>query len=154
MIQWQWALFDQLSVSELYEIMKVRQNIFVVEQNCVYLDADDLDQVSWHLIGRQETANQKEIVAYLRVVFPEKIYSEPSIGRVLTTSALRGTGLGKELMQQALVRVAACYPNSPLRISAQQHLEKFYSDFGFESVSEPYDEDGISHIEMLRETRL
>lgn len=153
MIQWQWVLFEQLSVNELYEIIKVRQEIFVVEQNCVYLDADGLDQFSWHLLGWKGGADKRKIVAYLRVVFPRKKYAEPSIGRVLTTLALRGTGLGKELMQRTLIHVADVYPDSPIRISAQQYLEKFYANFGFQVVSEPYDEDGIVHIEMLRNER-
>ena len=150
MIKWQWALFDELSLYELYEIMKVRQAVFAVEQDCVYQDADDLDQVAWHLIGWHEHSNEKKIVAYLRVVFPQRKFPEPSIGRVLTTPEARGTGLGKALTREVITRIADKYPNTAVRISAQQYLEKFYSAFGFETVSKPYDEDGIPHIEMLR----
>ena len=150
MIKWQWSSFDELSLHELYEILKIRQAIFIVEQNCAYLDADDLDQVAWHLIGWREGANKKNCVAYLRVVFPGGKFPEPSIGRVLVTPELRKTGLGKKLTGEAIARIADEYPNTAIRISAQQHLEKYYSEFGFKAVSKPYNEDGIPHIEMLR----
>jgi len=150
MIKWQWSSFDELSLCELYEILKIRQAVFVVEQECAYLDADNLDHDSWHLIGWRKNAHQKQLVAYLRVVFPDKKFPEPSIGRVLVTPESRKTGLGKQLTAQAITRIADQYPNSAIRISAQQHLEKFYEDFGFRTVSKPYKEDGIPHIEMLR----
>ena len=150
MIKWQWSSFDELSLYELYEILKIRQTIFIVEQDCAYQDADDLDQVAWHLIGWHEDAHKKNMVAYLRVVFPGKKFPEPSIGRVLVAPESRKTGLGKELTAEAIARIAEVYPKSAIRISAQQHLEKFYTDFGFKAVSKPYLEDGIPHIEMLR----
>lgn len=150
MIKWQWATFDELSLHELYEILKIRQAIFVVEQDCAYQDADDLDQVAWHLIGWHKGTHKKTIVAYLRVVFPGKKFPEPSIGRVLVAPELRKTGLGKKLTAKAVAHIADEYPNTAIRISAQQHLEKFYSEFGFKTVSSPYKEDGIPHIEMLR----
>ena len=98
MIKWQWALFDELSSDVLFEIMKIRQAVFVVEQNCAYQDADDFDRFSWHMVGWSESSAGKEIVAYLRVVFPDKKYTEPSIGRVLTIQSARGQGLGKALI--------------------------------------------------------
>ena len=150
MIKWQWSSFDELSLHELYEVLKVRQAIFVVEQDCAYLDADGLDQVAWHLIGWHEDAGMKKIVAYLRVVFPGKKFPEPSIGRVLVTPESRKKGLGKQLTSEAIARIANEYPNAAIRISAQQYLEKFYSEFGFKTISKPYEEDGIPHIEMLR----
>jgi len=146
MIKWQWASFDQLTTDVLYKIMKARIEVFVVEQNCPYQEADDLDKCSWHLIGWKN----REIVSYLRVIFPGKKYIEPSIGRVLTVQHVRRTGIGKELTKEAIKRVGEVYPDTPVRISAQRYLEKFYSEFGFEPVSEPYEEDGIPHIEMLR----
>lgn len=152
MIKWQWSLFDELSLRELYAILKIRQAVFVVEQECAYQDADDLDHVAWHLIGWREELHKKTCVAYLRVVFPGKKFSEPSIGRVLITPELRKKGLGKKLTAEAIARIAEAYPNAAIRISAQQHLQRFYSDFGFKAVSEPYKEDGIPHIEMLRRT--
>ena len=150
MIKWQWSSFDELSLHALYEILKIRQAIFVVEQDCSYLDTDDLDQVAWHLIGWHEDANNKKMVAYLRVVFPGEKYPEPSIGRVLVLPESRKTGLGKKLTAEAIARIADEYPNTAIRISAQQHLQKFYAAFGFKAVSKPYLEDGIPHIEMLR----
>lgn len=151
-MNWQWLSFEGFTPEELFEIMKVRQAVFVVEQNCAYQDADDLDQVSWHLMGWHEDNMRRNLVAYLRVVFPGRKYPEPSIGRVLTASSARGAGLGKVLMREAIAHTASVYPQMSIRISAQRYLEKFYSGFGFETVSEPYDEDGIPHIEMLRTT--
>lgn len=147
---WQWASFDGLSLGALYEILKLRQAVFVVEQNCAYQDADSLDRVAWHLAGWRGEAGRSELLAYLRVVFPGNRYSEPSIGRVLTAKTARGTGAGKALMREALARVEQAYPGASVRISAQCYLERFYAGFGFLAVSEPYDEDGIAHIEMLR----
>jgi len=149
-MNWQWSSFEELSREDLFVILKVRQAVFVVEQNCPYQDADDLDPVSWHLMGWHEGATGRELVAYLRVVFPGKKYPEPSIGRVLTTASVRGTGVGKTLTGEAITRIALEYPHMSIRISAQRYLEKFYSEFGFETVSDPYDEDGIPHIEMVR----
>ncbi len=148
-VEWQWSLFDELSTRDLYDILKIRQAVFVVEQNCAYQDLDDVDQHAWHLLGKQGTA-PKLLVAYLRLVYPDMNYPEPAIGRVLTLASKRGQGLGKALTKEALAQAARKYPGQPIRISAQLHLSNFYQEFGFEIVSEPYDEDGIPHIEMLR----
>lgn len=149
-MKWQWSSFEALSCGELYAILKLRQAVFIVEQNCPYLDADGLDQVSWHLMGWREDAAGKALVAYSRLVFPGNRFPEPSIGRVITALSVRGTGVGKALTRKAVARAASEYPHMAIRISAQQYLEKFYARFGFETVSEPYDEDGIPHVEMLR----
>jgi ElaA protein len=149
MITWQWALFDQLSLGELYAILKIRQQVFIVEQDCPYLDADGLDQSVWHLCCWQQDFANKELVAYLRVLPPGMKYSEAALGRVLTAESVRGSGIGKELIRQGLKRTQQQYPDTNIRISAQLYLEKFYTAFGFETVSEPYHEDGIPHIEML-----
>lgn len=150
MIEWQWCSYEELTRDTLFEIIKVRQEVFIVEQNCAYQDVDDLDRFSWHLIGWRKDSAGEKLVAYLRVVFPGKKYLEPAIGRVVTAPSVRGTGLGYELTQEAISRVRQIYPNTDIRISAQQYLEGFYSKFGFEKVGNPYDEDGIRHIEMLR----
>ncbi|WP_226647620.1 GNAT family N-acetyltransferase [Microbulbifer variabilis] len=149
-MQWQWCSFQQLSTDQLYEILRARQEVFTVEQDCPYQDADGKDQHAWHLICWDKDNNSSRLVAYLRVVFPGKKYSEPSIGRVLTKECSRGTGLGKELIRRAVEQTQAEYPGLGIRISAQEHLRRFYGEFGFEQVSAPYDEDGIPHIEMLR----
>ncbi|MCP4180940.1 MAG: GNAT family N-acetyltransferase [bacterium] len=151
MIKWQWKKFDKLSTDDLYEIMKARQDVFVVEQNCVYQDIDNLDDKAWHLIGWDiNDSGLQNICAYSRIVYPGYKYKEPSIGRVLTVKQFRRTGLGKELMTNALGNIEKEYPYQPVRISAQLYLNKFYSAFGFKNVSEPYDEDNIPHVEMLR----
>ncbi len=144
-IDWRWSSFADLSLAELYAIMAARQKVFVVEQNCPYLDADGIDQSSWHLTG---TING-EVVAYLRVVHPGVKYKEPSIGRVLTTETARGSGLGRLLTIEAIKRTRETYPLLGIRISAQEYLRKFYTRLGFEAVSSPYLEDNIPHIEMV-----
>ena len=142
-LRWHDKAFDELSVAELYAILALRGRVFVVEQNCPYLDPDGADQVSHHVWATNEAG---EIVAYLRVV-PEGVkFPEVSIGRVITAPEARGTGLGKELMRRGIAAAGA----GPIRIGAQAHLEKFYGDLGFTRASEPYDEDGIPHIEMVR----
>ncbi|WP_417330979.1 GNAT family N-acetyltransferase [Halomonas cupida] len=150
MYQWQWKRFEELSLDELYEILRVRQEVFTVEQNCVYQDVDGLDRVAWHLLLQHEgSGGCTDIQGYLRIVYPGHKYSEPSIGRVMTTGAARGRGVGRLLMEKALAFLASEAPGLPIRISAQQYLKTFYAEFGFETVSEPYAEDGIAHIEML-----
>ncbi|WGL16811.1 GNAT family N-acetyltransferase [Microbulbifer bruguierae] len=146
----EWSSFDQLTPSELYEILRVRQEVFTVEQDCPYQDADGKDQHAWHLVCWDSDTSSPTALAYLRVVFPGKKYPEPSIGRVLTSKAVRGTGIGKALMECAIEHTQREYPGAPIRISAQLYLKKFYGDLGFKQVSQPYDEDGIPHIEMLR----
>lgn len=151
MVEWQWLQFHQLSTFELYEILKLRQAVFVVEQNCIYQDIDGLDSVAWHLTGRYTHGVDKSPVqAYARVVYPGHKYSEPSLGRVLTINSGRGCGLGRRLVNEALVKIAAEYPGQSVRISAQCYLQDFYSGFGFSNASEPYKEDGMPHIEMIR----
>lgn len=140
--------FYDLSLDELYEIMKIRQEVFVVEQTCPYLDADGKDQEGWHLYG----TNQKgEMVAYTRIL-PAGISYEnyPSIGRVLTTESERGTGAGKLLMSVTIEKLEQLFGSLDIKISAQCYLEKFYKDFGFEPVGESYLEDDIPHIAMIR----
>ena len=154
MVEWQWTAFAALSVDVLYTVLAARQAVFVVEQHCVYQDIDDLDAWAWHLLGWQSdlaaAAGEKALVAYARVVFPGKKYAEPSLGRVLTTTSVRGQGVGKALLRQAMDWIDAQYPGCAVRIAAQQYLERFYAAFGFHTVSAPYDEDGIMHVEMLR----
>jgi ElaA protein len=131
----------------LYEVLALRQKVFVLEQG-PYLDADGLDQQSWHLLGRDASG---ELLLYLRVVDPGLKYDEPSIGRVVIDKSLRGTGLGRVMMAEAIRRCDEAWPGRANRISAQAHLARFYGEFGFAPVGEPYLEDTIPHQEMLRQ---
>lgn len=150
-IQWEWTRFEGLTTKTLYEVLQLRQRVFVLEQNCPYLDADGLDQQSWHLLGRPEGGpHAGELLLYLRVVDPGLKYAEPSIGRVISSEKLRGTGMGRVMMAEAVRRCDEAYPGQANRISAQAHLVKFYGEFGFEPLGEIYLEDDIPHQEMLR----
>jgi len=153
-MEWFTKSFTTLSTEELYQIVQLRQRVFVVEQNCVYLDADGYDREALHLFAvHQEAVQQKSVVAYCRLLPPGLKYQEASIGRVCTALAQRGSGLGRELMHRALTLVGESYDSesvrADIRISAQLYLQSFYSSLGFTAVSAPYDEDGIPHIEML-----
>lgn len=141
-LTWHVRTFAELRTDELYAIMALRQRVFIVEQNCPYLDADGYDQVSTHLWAARGDA----IAAYLRIVPAGSKFAELSIGRVITAPDARGTGLGRELMKRGIAAAGAV----PIRLGAQAHLERFYTELGFQRVSEPYDEDGIPHIEMVR----
>jgi ElaA protein len=144
-----WFSFNELSREDLYEILRVRQEVFTVEQNCAYQDADGLDQCAWHLLCRQPGSAEQSLVAYLRVLPPASRFREPSIGRLLTIPAVRRTGLARIIMLEALNLIATHYPGMPIHISAQHYLEHFYNSFGFYANSDIHDEDGIPHRHML-----
>ena len=150
MTEWQWSSFADLPNTDLYDMLAQRQNVFVLEQQCLYPDLDGYDQDAWHLLGWKIIDGKRQLAASLRVIAPGVKYTEMSIGRVLSTSAARGTGVGRELLVEGIARAEQLYPGHRLRIGAQQYLEAFYGSFGFKTVSEPYDEDGIMHVEMLR----
>ena len=145
--RWRWCHFDSLGAHELQAIYRARQQVFVIEQQCIYLDADGADAVSFHLAawGGEPTMP----LAYARIVPPGIKYAEASIGRVLTTDAARGTGLGRELVRRAIGHCREIFPDEGIRISAQSRLEHFYAGFGFVVQGERYLEDGIPHTEML-----
>lgn len=147
MIAWKCVRFDELTAREIHDIYQARLAVFVVEQKCPFQDVDGADVESWHLTGRNGSG---PLLAYSRLVPPGVKYPEPSIGRVLTTEAARRTGAGRELMREAIARTESLWPGRPIRIGAQQYLARFYGEFGFVQSSEPYDEDGIMHIEMVR----
>jgi len=150
-IRWRCCRFDQLGVHELDAIYRARQQVFAIEQDCVYLDVDGVDPQCWHLAAWSDAPHaQAEPLAYARIVAPGVKYAEASIGRVITTPAARGTGLGRELVGRAVAQAEVLYPGRGIRISAQAHLSRFYGGFGFERVGEEYMEDGIPHVEMLR----
>ncbi len=139
--------FNELTAVELYDIFKLRIEVFCVEQNCPYQDADDKDQASWHLLIYN---NNKQLIAYSRLL-PEglsyKGYS--SIGRVVTSRLVRKTGIGILLMKKSLEQVNILFGNVPVKIGAQTYLLKFYESFGFKSTSEEYLEDRIPHTIMV-----
>lgn len=144
-IHWQVARFDQLSLNQLYAVLQARSTVFVLEQNCVYLDMDGKDQHCLHLCAWNA---QAELLAYLRVVPPGLSFEQASLGRVITTAQARGTGIGKQLLERGIALCRETYPKQPIRIGAQHYLEKFYQSFGFVTDSEIYLEDGIPHVEM------
>jgi len=148
-VDWQWKRFADLSAVELYALLAARASVFVVEQACAFLDLDGLDASAWHLCGWVGSDAGRTLAAYLRLLDPGCKYTEPSIGRVLTTGPFRRTGLGRAAMHEGVARAARLYPGRALRIGAQQRLEGFYAELGFRTVSEPYQEDGIAHVEML-----
>ena len=147
MIAWQLKPFNDLSVQELYGIMRLRQEVFIVEQNCPYLDADGKDLKSYHLMGFEGD----ELAAYSRIVLPGVSYDEVSIGRVVSGTKYRKQGYGIFLMKEAIRQIESLYGQVPIRIGAQKYLQKFYEGFGFIREGEEYLEDGIPHIIMVRE---
>jgi len=150
-VSWFQGTFDQLDGESWYELLKLRSAVFVVEQDCVYQDIDDLDRHAWHVVAwQQDTTQIKRAVAYARLVAPGQKFKEPSIGRVVNDPALRGHGLGKRLLERLTQLTDQLYPEHPNRISAQVYLESFYNQFGFVRISEQYLEDGLPHIAMLR----
>lgn len=146
-IEWRVCRFGELSPVELARIYRARQLVFSIEQQCVYLDADEADELSHHVAA---WSPQHPIpLAYARLVNPGVKYAEPSIGRVITMAAARGQGLGRELVRRAIELSAQVHPGHAIRISAQERLARFYAEFGFGAVGSPYMEDGIAHLEML-----
>ncbi len=150
---WQWGRLSDLAVTDLYAAMVARQEVFAVEQQCAFLDADGLDAHAWHLLGWDRRDGGRVLAGYLRIVDPGHRFAEPSIGRVLTTAAYRGTGLGRVLMTEGLAGAARLFPGRAVRIAAQQRLEAFYESLGFVTVGAPFPEDGIPHVEMLHPGR-
>jgi len=151
-LRWQWSRLPGLAAVELYAALAARQQVFAVEQNCAYLDADGHDPHAWHLLGWSEHATPV-LAAYLRVVDPGRKFAEPSIGRVLTVPPYRGVGQGRVLMREGIARTHRVWPEAPIMIAAQQRLEAFYASLGFRTVSAPYAEDGIPHVDMRLGTR-
>lgn len=147
MIHWHTYGFDELSVGLLYGLLKLRQDVFIVEQQSIYPDLDGLDELCGHLLG----LNGDVLAAYLRLVPPGKKYKEPSLGRIIVHQDYRGKKLGYQLVQEGIQFAEKKYGEVPIRIEAQAHLEKFYSKLGFRVMTDPFDADGIPHIEMLRD---
>ncbi len=144
-LNWKCQHFDELSAAGLYKILRLRSKVFVVEQNCVYLDTDNKDQVSFHLAGYSGDT----LVAYARLLPPGTAFPEASIGRVVTHQQYRKTGAGKALMEMAINACLDQFKVTKIRIGAQLYLKKFYTELGFIQCSDTYLEDGIPHIEMM-----
>jgi ElaA protein len=138
--------FKDLSAAELYSIMRLRNEVFIVEQNCVYQDADNKDIYCHHVMLYRDD----ELVAYARLVPAGLSYDEMSIGRVITSKAVRGTGAGRLLMQSAIDHCYKLYGKGSIRIGAQVYAKQFYASLGFVETGEIYDEDGIDHIQMIK----
>ena len=150
MTNWHWLSFDQLGSADLYAALALRQEVFILEQTCLYPDIDGLDPAAMHLLGWQTEAGQRRLVAYLRCLAPGAKYTEMSLGRVVTAPSARGSGIGRDLLAQGIAHAVAQHPGHAIRIGAQAHLERFYQSYGFVTVTDPYDEDGIRHVDMLR----
>lgn len=145
-IKWILKKFAELSSQELYVIMQLRNEVFVVEQHCVYQDADNKDLDAYHLMGLKDG----KLLAYTRIIPPGIAYAEPSIGRVVTSPSIRKTGLGKELMKVSITKANLLFGQLPIKIGAQLYLQNFYTSLGFHTTSDTYLEDNIPHIEMVR----
>lgn len=144
-MNWYIKKFEELTVKELYEILRVRSEVFVVEQNCVYQDCDNKDKYAYHLFAIEN----KDIVAYLRILEKSVSYKEVSIGRVLSSEKHRRMGLGREAMLRAILFIKNSLNENKIRISAQEYAAPFYEGIGFEIASGYYLEDDITHVEML-----
>lgn len=146
MINWLLKKFDDLTPDELYSILQLRNEVFVVEQNCVFQDADNKDQYSYHLMGW----DGKKLIAYSRIIPPGVVYEFPSIGRVVTSPLARRNESGKTLMKESIKAIEKLFGDAAIKLGAQLYLKKFYESFGFLQSGEIYLEDGIQHIEMIR----
>jgi len=145
-IQWRWATLDKLSAKDFYAVAKLRQDVFILEQACLFADLDGLDLQTHHLLGTYKD----DLVGYLRVLFPEKSRDPVYLSRIITPLAYRGKGIGRILVAQGLSYIDEQAPKHEVVISAQVNLEEFYKGFGFKRVGSPYLEDGIPHIAMRR----
>jgi ElaA protein len=150
-LQWRCLPFHALSADTLYRLLRLRSEVFVVEQACVFLDMDGLDAQCLHVLGEVVDADgTARLHASTRLVPPGVAFAEASIGRVVTAPAARGGGIGHALMAESVRLLEQLWGPQPIRIGAQAHLERFYNRHGFVSDDKPYIEDGIPHIEMLR----
>jgi len=147
-LTWTVGRLEQLGPLDVYDLLALRSAVFVVEQACIFLDPDGVDKQSHHLLGRDE---QGLLQASLRIVDPGVKYVEPSIGRVISAPSVRRMGVGKALLAHGIAQGRRLWPGLAIRIGAQARLERFYQDYGFTTVSEPYLEDDIPHVQMLLE---
>lgn len=145
-IAWRCLAFSELTPHALYDLLRLRTEVFVMEQNCVFQDMDGADPACHHLLGTRDGA----LLAYARLVPAGLKFAEASIGRVVSDPSTRGTGMGHALMREAVAQLHALWGKQPIRIGAQAHLQGFYGQHGFQPSGAIYIEDGIDHVEMLR----
>ncbi|QTD39604.1 GNAT family N-acetyltransferase [Sporosarcina sp. Te-1] len=144
-MEWNCQMLSRMDGNEVYDMLRLRVDVFVVEQSCAYPELDGLDGEAIHVIGKDAGG----IAAYARLLPPGVKYEDPSIGRVIVREDCRGTGLGHELMEKAMERLVKEWAPERIRLQAQYHLEKFYRGHGFTAIADPYDEDGIPHVDMV-----
>ena len=149
-LEFRWSRLADFTALELHQIIMAREAVFVVEQNCPYQETDELDLHAWHL----SALINGELAAYARVVDPGVKDSLPAIGRVMTLKKFRGQKIGRALMEEAIRFTEQKYTGKDIKISAQVYLQKFYASLGFYASGEPYDEDGIRHIDMIKPDKL
>jgi len=147
-ITWYHKHFEELNTTELYQILKLRNEVFIVEQNCPFQDLDDKDLKCYHFIGFD--IDSQKVSAYTRIVPAEISFEEASIGRVVTSALARNEGIGKQLMSKSIELLEELYGSVSIKIGAQLYLKKFYESFGFQQIENVYLEDGIEHILMIR----
>lgn len=145
-ITWQCNHFDALTTLQLHDIFQARQSVFIVEQHCAYPDIDYLDINAWHVIG----LDMNTVAGYARILPPGLKYPEASIGRILTTSPYRGHSIGKLLLTYAIAETERLFNGMPIKIGAQEYLKRFYERFGFKDLNQPFLEDGMPHLLMLK----
>ena len=146
-MNWTLKKFDELTLQELYAILQLRNEVFIIEQTCIYADLDDKDREAWHLM----CINNDKLIAYTRILPPGVSYAEPAIGRVVTAATARRSGLGKQLMLRSIEACEKLFGEISISLGAQVYLKKFYESLGFSAVSDMYLEDGIEHIKMTRD---
>ena len=150
-IHWKTTAFHQFSLSQLFEIFQLRVDVFVVEQQCAYRELDEFDRhpEARHISGHDETGR---LIAYSRLLPPGLRFPEVNLGRFVVRADSRKQGIGHQLLRAALQEISCCWPQPPIRIAAQEYLQKFYSQYGFIRMSDVYSEDGIPHVEMVKES--
>ncbi|MBE9607986.1 GNAT family N-acetyltransferase [Chitinilyticum piscinae] len=145
MLKWHWHTLDTIPSRVLFDYLRLRSDIFVVEQTCIFSDMDEYDEAAWHLVGLDEAGR---VQAGLRLLAPGVKYTSPSLGRIVLAAPLRGAGLADTLLQEGLRQSEVLYPGCGNRIGAQARLQRFYERQGYVRDGDEYDEDGIPHIEM------
>ncbi len=144
-IKWPCKYFTELSVDELYDILQLRSEVYVVEQQCIFLEMDGIDKHCYHLFGYE----QNKLVACCRLIAPDVVYkNKSSIGRVVNAASVRGKGIGKQMISMAIEKCKELFPSSIIKIGAQLYLKDWYGNFGFAPCGKVYLEDGIEHIHM------